>query len=218
MKGDRAMLRRTALLASLLLASLPAAAPAAAGGRPVPPDSRSPVVVSLAGSPDGTLRLEGRFTAQASGATAWSVLTDYDHIQDFVSSMRTSRVRCRGDGFLLVEQESVGRALFFQRTLRLLLKVREEPRRSITFEDVSRASFERYEGSWSLRETPGGVDVTYRLATRGGSMTPGFVMRGASRRMVEELLGQVRAEMSAGLGPRDPLRPNLLSCDAQATR
>ena len=150
------------------------------------------------------------FTAAVSSAVAWNVLTDYDHLQAFVTSMRSSRVRSRGDGFLMVEQESVGKALLFKRTFRVLLKVREEPRQSIAFEDVSGVSFARYEGSWTLKETPAGVEVTYRLTAKGGFIAPGFVMRGASRKMVEELLDQVRAEMSlrgaptAAHAPRPP--------------
>jgi hypothetical protein len=200
------MLSRCACLASLVLAWLPAAA----SERRVLPDTRSQVVVSLADSAEGTVQLEGRFTASASSAIAWSVLTDYDHIQDFVSSMRVSRVRCRGNGFLLVEQESVGKALFFQRTFRLLLEVREEPRRSIAFEDVSRSSFERYEGSWSMQDAPGGVVVNYRLTAKGGFMAPGFVMRGASRKMVGELLNQVRTEMMVRSRVKGAERPDVV--------
>jgi hypothetical protein len=206
------MLWRSAFLGSLVLAWLPAAA---ASERRVGPDTRSQVVVSFAESADGTVRLEGRFTTSAPSPTAWSVLTDYDHIQDFVSSMRSSRVKCRGNGFLLVEQESTGRALFFQRTFRLLLKVREEPRQAIAFEDVSRASFERYEGSWSIKEAPRGSEVTYHLTVKGGFMAPGFLMRGASRKMVGELLEQVRTEMTAGSGPKGAPRPNVPSCEPQ---
>ena len=215
MKGNRTMRRQSLVLTILVLAWLPAAA---ASERRVPADGRSPVVVSITDSADGALRLLGRFTTPASAVVAWSVLTDYDHIQDFVSSMRSSRVKCRGDGYLLVEQESTGRALFLTRTLHLLLKVREEPRRSIAFEDVSRASFEHYQGSWSLEEVPGGVEVTYRLTVKGGSMAPGFVLRGASRKMVAELLDQVRTRMSAGpglagSGLEAPRHPSVLSCD-----
>jgi hypothetical protein len=218
MQGNRNMRRQSKVLTYLVLAWLPAAA-AAASERRVPADSRSPVAVSIADSAGGVVRLVGRFTTPASAAVAWGVLTDYDHIQDFVSSMRSSRVKCRGNGYLLVEQESTGRALFVTRTLHLLLEVREEPRRSIAFEDVSRTSFERYQGSWSLAEVPGGgVEVTYRLTVKGGSMAPGFVMRGASRKMVAELLDQVRTRMSAGpglagSGPEGPRHPSVLSCD-----
>ncbi|HVT61091.1 MAG TPA: SRPBCC family protein [Thermoanaerobaculia bacterium] len=191
------------LLVSLVSAWLPADA----SERPAVADGRSPIVVSLADSGDRTVRLEGRFTIAASRAVAWSVLTDYDHIQQFVSSMRFSRVKSRGDGFLLVEQESVGKVLFFQRTFNVLLKVREEPNQSVAFEDVSKTSFERYEGSWSLKDAAGGIEVIYRLTAKGGFMASGFVMRGASRKMVGELLDQVRAEMSRKSGAEGKPRP-----------
>ncbi|HXO43505.1 MAG TPA: SRPBCC family protein [Thermoanaerobaculia bacterium] len=198
--GGGARLRRFAVLmglAALALAALAALAawwpPAAAGQEPIFAGSLSQVVVSFADLGDSTMQLEGRFMTAASSATAWSVLTDYDHIPSFVSSMRSSRVKARGDGYLLVEQESVAKVLWFQRKLDVLLKVREEPPHRIAFDDVSKASFERYEGSWTLQDTPAGREVIYRLTVKGGLI--GLVARSHSQNMVRELLEQVRAEI-----------------------
>jgi hypothetical protein len=202
--GGGARLRRLAVrvgLAALALAALAVFAagwpPAAAAQEPIFAGSLSQVVVSFADLGDSTLQLEGRFMTAASSATAWSVLTDYDHIPAFVSSMRSSRVKARGDGYLLVEQQSVARMLWFQHKLDVLLKVREEPPHRIVFDDVSKASFERYEGSWTLQETPAGREVIYRLTVKGGLI--GLVARSRSQNMVRELLEQVRAE----IGRRD---------------
>ena len=198
-QGGEARLRCPAFRMGLfavaaLVVSLLSPPPAAASGRPGPAGSLpQQVAVSFADLGDSTMRLEGRFTTAAPRATAWGVLTDYDHIQTFVASMRSSRVKARGDGFLLVEQKSVARVLLFQRTFDVLLRVREEPARSILFDDVSKVSFERYEGSWTLQEVPGGMEVIYRLTAKGGLV--GFATRGPSLRMVRELLEQVRAEM-----------------------
>jgi hypothetical protein len=175
------------------LALAPPWPPAAAGQGPILAASLSQVVVSFADLGDSTTRLEGRFMTAAPRATAWSVLTDYDHIPAFVASMRSSRVKARGDGYLLVEQESVARMLWFRRKLDVVLKVREDPPRSIAFEDVSKASFERYEGSWTLQDTPAGREVIYRLTVKGGLI--GLVARNRSQGMVRELLEQVRAEI-----------------------
>jgi ribosome-associated toxin RatA of RatAB toxin-antitoxin module len=167
-----------------------------AGERPAETDVRSPVVVSLAGSHDGTLQVTGRFTIAVPHRIAWEVLTDYDHIPQFVPSMKASRVIGHTDGALLVEQTSVGRLLFFERTYRVVLRVREEAPRAIVFTDTSRTSFERYEGTWSLNDAPTGVEIVYRLTAKDGLAT-GAAMRGASRHMVEDLLERVRAEISA---------------------
>ena len=186
----------------VVLGLLPVAwRPVGAGERPVL-SAGPPPVVSIADRGDATLQLEGRFTTTTSRAIVWNVLTDYDHIQEFVSSMRSSHVKEHGNGFLIVEQESVAKVLFFQRTFHLLLKVREEPQQSIAFEDVSRASFEHYDGSWSLKETPAGIEVIYRLTAKGGFMTTGFMSRTAARNMAEELLEQVRTEMSHRAGAK----------------
>jgi carbon monoxide dehydrogenase subunit G len=192
--GGGARLRRLALRVGLVaLALAPSWPPAAAGQDPVLAGSLAQVVVSFADLGDSTMRLEGRFTTAASSATAWSVLTDYDHISAFVTSMRSSRVKARGDGYLLVEQESVAKMLWFQRKLDVVLKVREEPPRFIAFEDVSKTSFARYEGSWTLQDTPAGREVIYRLTVKGGLI--GLVARSRSQSMVKELLEQVRAEI-----------------------
>jgi hypothetical protein len=205
-QGGGARLRRPALRVGLvaLLASLalvppplswpPATAAAAAGQRPGLAAGSSPVSVAFADLGDSTMCLEGRFTAPVSRAAAWSVLTDYDHIQTFVASMLSSRIKSRGDGFLIVEQRSVARMLLFHRTFAVLLKVREEPGRSIAFDDVSKASFERYEGSWTLQETAGGMEVIYRLTVKARLV--GFLSRGPSQAMVRELLEQVRTEIA----------------------
>ena len=199
--GGGARLRR--LAARMALAALALAPPwqrAAAGQESILAAGLPQVVVTFADLGDSTLQLEGRFTTGAASATAWSVLTDYDHIPAFVDSMRSSRVKARGDGYLLVEQESVAKVLWFRRKLDVVLKVREEPPRLIAFEDVSKASFERYEGSWTLQNTPGGREVVYRLTIKGRLV--GLVARSRSQTMVKDLLEQVRAE----IGRRDAAR------------
>jgi hypothetical protein len=193
--GGGARLRRLALWAGLVaLALAPSSAPATAGQEPVLAGNLSQVVVSFADLGDSTMRLEGRFVTAASAAAAWSVLTDYDHISLFVTSMLSSRVKARRDGYLLVEQESVAKMLWFRRKLDVVLKVNEEPPRFIAFEDVAKASFERYEGSWTLQETPGGREVIYRLTVKGGLV--GLATRSRSQDMVRDLLEQVRAEIN----------------------
>ena len=193
-QGGGVGLRRPAILAALAaLATLAIAWPPAAAGRQTVPAGGSPVAVSLSDLGNSTMRLDGRFTINSPEATAWSVLTDYDHIQKFVASMRLSRVKERRDGFLLVEQESVAKLFLFHRTFHVLLKVQEKPRQSIAFDDVSKTSFARYEGEWTLQEVAGGTEVTYRLTVQGGLV--GMTPRGSSRQMVRGLLEQVRAEI-----------------------
>lgn len=153
------------------------------------------VSVSVKAEGQGVYLLEGSFVTAAPTATAWNVLTDYNGIPAFVSSMKSSRVlQYRADSILL-QQESVGGLFFLKKTVDVLLEVREEPLRRIEFKDISKTSFESYEGSWELQDAKGGVLVRYRLQAKNGFAVPGFVMRGASRKGVEKLLDEVKTEM-----------------------
>lgn len=143
----------------------------------------------------GVYSLEGFFSVDASSATAWSVLTDYDGIAGFVSSMRRSRVLERRADGVLVEQEAYGRIFLFSRRVRVLLRVRERPLEEIAFEDISREDFDFYAGSWSIEGAGPSLRVLYRLEAKRRFAAPEFIARGMFRRNAQALLDQVRAEI-----------------------
>ncbi len=139
--------------------------------------------------------LHGSFQVEASSGVVWEVLTDYEGIPAFVSSMKESRVReTSEDGSMLVEQKAIGGMFILRRTVKILLEVRREPQ-SLRFEDVGRESFWRYEGEWRTEATPDGVRVTYRLIAQPDFVAPSMVMTRAMKRGARELLDQVRAEI-----------------------
>jgi hypothetical protein len=188
------VLGRLQLLAALAVVAASAAAAIEEPGR------QAPVTVSLAGSQDGSLHVAGQFTTEASRELAWSVLTDYDHLQSFIHSMRSSRIVGRADGCVLVEQTSTGSFLFVKRTFRVMLRVCEEPMSAIHFLDTSHASFDRYEGSWTLQEpATGPLRVAYNLTARGGLATSALT-RGASERTARQLLEEVQREIETRRG------------------
>jgi len=151
--------------------------------------------VRLKRLPGAAYEVWGRFTVDASTATVWSVLTDYEGIPAFVSAMKSSRVReARADGALLVEQKAVGGMFGLERVATLLLEVRRE-KESLLFEDVGRESFWRYEGEWRVQATARGSTATYRLVAQPDFIVPPFVLGRVLRRGARELLDDVRAEI-----------------------
>ena len=151
--------------------------------------------VKLERLPSSAYEVRGAFTVAASTAEVWNVLTDYEGIPAFVSSMRFSRVReTRADGTLLVEQKAVGGMFFLRRTVTILLEVRREPA-SLSFEDIGRESFWRYEGNWDTQETPEGVRVSYHLIAQPDFIAPSMVMSRVMKRGARDLLDQVRVEI-----------------------
>ena len=151
--------------------------------------------VRLERLPDAAYEVHGDFTVEATTATVWNVLTDYEGIPEFVSSMRSSLIReTREDGSLLVEQKSVVGMFFLKRTVTILLEVHREPA-SLRFEDIGRESFWRYEGGWEAEETARGVRVSYHLIAQPDFVAPSMLMSRAMKRGARDMLGQVRSEM-----------------------
>ena len=153
------------------------------------------IALTLSRGPSG-ITLEGRFATAAPSAIAWNVLTDYDSIARFVTSMRSSHVVGRADDTLFVDQQAVGRLFLFSHRLHTSLRIEEEPQTRIRFEDLLGRDFHSYRGEWRIGPaSTGGTAVTYRLAADPSFPIPDFVARGLFRSAARELLSQVRTEI-----------------------
>ena len=173
--------RRAAIFAALICAASGALA--------------SETEITLTRHADKTYEISGLFTVDASTTVVWGVLTDYEHIPSFVSSMRSSRVReARGDGSVLVEQKAVGSMFFLSKSMRITLEVRRTPER-LRFSDVGREDFLSYDGDWEVRPITVGAGVSYHLLVEPRFLAPSFIMSRAMKRGARDLLDQVRAEI-----------------------
>ena len=149
----------------------------------------------------GVYRVHGTFTAPVSPAVAWAVLTDYDHIGAYVKSIRASAVERRGDGRLLLRQSARGGVFPLQRTVHVLLDVREDHENRITFVDRLGQDFHLYSGDWNVRAAGSETSVAYSLVARPIDAMPHALGRGLMGHQARELLEQVRAEMVRRAGP-----------------
>ena len=140
-------------------------------------------------------QVEGRRVVRAPLPIVWEVLTDYEGIPGFVSSMRESRITGRGERHLVVEQAAVGRLFMFSRRMHVTLFVEEIPPTTIRFEDVVGNDFEDYRGEWRIEPRGDAVEIVYRLAARPSFSVPDFIARRLFRRMARDLLDQVKTEI-----------------------
>jgi carbon monoxide dehydrogenase subunit G len=139
--------------------------------------------------------VEGAFQAPVPRATAWKVLTDYEHIGDFVPAVKRSwMVERRGDE-ALVGQNISGTLLFFSRRIVLRLSVREDPMEGLSFRDVLGRDFDAYAGAWTLEDAGDGTRVVYRLRAEPKFHIPPFIVRGVLKREAQDLLRGIRREM-----------------------
>jgi hypothetical protein len=187
------------VLVLLALGGLPGAGAGAAAGdvgaiaaaAPSPSDA---ITVAVTKEGRGYV-VEGRCSTQVTKLAAWNVLTDYDAIDGFVSSMRESRVIERADSHLLVEQTAVGRVFLFSRRMTVVLFVHEDPAGVIAFEDVLRRDFTSYRGEWRIEEHGDRREILYRVTAVPAFRVPDLIARGLFGRTVRDLLSQVEAEM-----------------------
>lgn len=154
----------------------------------------APVHVALDPTPR-SCRVEGGFTVVVPESVAWQVLTDYDHIPEFVHSMISSKRERGADRRLYVRQIASGKFFLFRRRMQILLAIDEEARRRVRFRDVLNKDFVHYVGEWRMQSDSAGVQVSYTLDAEPRSAFSRSLCRGVLKNTAEDLLEEVRAEM-----------------------
>lgn len=159
--------------------------------------ANSPVSVDVARGADQAYVVDAAFDVNVPTPLAWEVLTDYEGIGRFVSSIRQSTIRKREAGRVLLEQHGVGRAWIVSLPMHVVLDVREQEQRVLAFRDVCGKSFATYEGMWELTTIGSGTRVLYRLKADPNGRQPAMLARSAIRGSVKKLLDEVRSEILA---------------------
>ena len=146
-------------------------------------------------SRQGRCSVHGGFAVPVSTEVVWDVLTDYDHIGEYVPSIESSRRERGADGQMLLRQDAVAEAWFVHRRMQVLLEVDESPRQLIRFRDVLRKDFRDYSGAWTILSGPGVTRVEYDLTAEPNAAVARMLCRGALRKSASDLLTQVRTEI-----------------------
>ena len=159
--------------------------------------ANAPVSVDVERGSDKTYVVDAAFDVNVPASLAWEVLTDYEGIGRFVSSIRQSTIKKREAGRVLLEQHGVGRAWIVSLPMHVVLDVREQDQRVLAFRDVCGKSFTTYEGTWELTTIGSGTRVTYRLKADPNGRQPAMLARSAIKGSVKKLLDEVRHEILA---------------------
>jgi carbon monoxide dehydrogenase subunit G len=187
------MIRTTWAAAAAAALAVAMAGPARAESRSDVSPEPAALAVSVT-SAKGAYRIEGSFAVETEPMVAWDVLTDYDGVPSFVSSMRSSTAQ-RESGRLLVTQEAVGRIGPFTRTMHVVLDVTEQEPEVIAFRDVCGGSFRSYTGSWRIEPDGAGLRITYTLDLRPRTSPPLFaksIIASNARGLLEQVRTEIR--------------------------
>jgi hypothetical protein len=112
--------------------------------------------------------VEASFISTAPVQIIWAVLTDYDHIAEFVPTIVESKFTPPDR----LHQEVRGHYWFIHKTVNLDLKIKETPYNKIEFETVTSSDdFKVYNGAWELK-SDNVVRISYTLIAEPNFFVP----------------------------------------------
>jgi ribosome-associated toxin RatA of RatAB toxin-antitoxin module len=115
-------------------------------------------------------------TIPASRQRVWNVLTDYNHLSDFIPYLSDSHVVKQEGTSLLLHQEGTFRLLLlYPIRSRVTFRVEVIPKDWIRFEAVE-GDFQVYRGSWQVKEIPEGTRVSYQAEIEPAFWIPRWML------------------------------------------
>jgi hypothetical protein len=109
--------------------------------------------------------------------------------------VRSSLVRERSGGRVVVEQEAVARMMMFSKRIYLLLEVRTDAD-GVHFRDSSGRSFTRYEGAWRLKQQDDVTLVRYDLSAVPRFDVPSFLLTRLLKRDATRMIERLQTEIA----------------------
>ena len=143
----------------------------------------------------GVYTVVARFLVDQPPSLALTVLTDYEQIPRFMPDIRTSIVRERTTGRVVVEQEAVSGVMLFSKRVHLVLEIEEQPD-AVVFRDRCGVSFVRYEGAWRVSLQNGQTAITYELTAEPSFDVPRFMLKRLFRRDSAEMIKRLQREIA----------------------
>ena len=131
---------------------------------------------------------------QVDPRIAWEVLSDYDHLAEFIPDMLSSRVVLRNADGIRVEQKGEIGFLFFRRPLEVTLAVIEEPPLRIVARGVA-GNVKDMEARYELQSSQAGVKLSYHGRFIPGFFLPPFfgmaIVRNSMERQFRAMVGEI---------------------------
>ncbi len=181
----RARCRRVLLsLAALVALVTPACVPAVA---PMPP-----VTVDVQHDGDVYVVVAALF-APVAPAAAWAVLTDFDHMSDFMPSLTASRVLKRVDNSVLVQQSGKTQLGTFRMPFESFREIDLAPP-TIRSRQL-RGNMQRVDSTTTFIEVPGGTRIEYRVEIVPKLWMPekvaGPLLKGEVEKQLDAILNEI---------------------------
>jgi carbon monoxide dehydrogenase subunit G len=109
-----------------------------------------------------------------NAARAWAVLTDFEHMADFVPNLTSSQVTERSDTLVKVSQKGVAKYGFFSAPFESIREIHLTPRREIRAHGVG-GNLRRMESVMQLEPDGSGTRLIYHAEVRPGFWFPPLI-------------------------------------------
>jgi len=141
-------------------------------------------------------QIESSGTVAASPAAVWRILTDYNHMADYVPDMKSARVVARTGDKVIIEQHGAARLLFFSRDIRLVVQVHEQAPNKIDVSLVD-GDMKVYRCRWELTPVAatGGTRILYSATIEPKFYVPGLVGASLVRKDIAKMMKAVLARL-----------------------
>ncbi len=137
---------------------------------------------------------------------AWEVLSDYDHLADFIPDMKSSRVVSRSGNSVRVEQKGEFGFLFYQQPVDVTLEILEEPPARITARSAG-GNVRDLETRYELEKTAQGVRLVYHGRFIPEFAVPPLIGMPFVRRVVERRFRAMITEIVRRDAAAHPAQP-----------
>lgn len=139
----------------------------------------------------GSITIRAFVDVPVDGRLAWTVLTDYDRLADFVPDMHISRRISKPGEPTRVHQRGEKTWLVLDTPFEVVLLMHETPYTRIHFRQLSGTLKDMY-GEWRLLPLAGGVRVAYTARLEPGLLSPrvpgdGWLIEVDIQRMLEAI-------------------------------
>ncbi len=119
--------------------------------------------------PSGTRRLAAQLRTSISHEALWEVLTDYDHLSDFIPNLTSSSVIARNGNRVQLKQIGSQRLMGFKFSAQVEIELIEDKKNGQLKFNLVKGDFRRFEGLWKLTKLPNnnGTCLLYDLTVQG---------------------------------------------------
>lgn len=141
---------------------------------------------------DKVYRIASSGTVTATPAVVWRILTDYQHLADYLPNLTSTRVVSRDGDTVIVEQLGTARFLFFSQPIRLVVQVHERVPDRIDIGLVD-GDMKVYRATWELSPLAGatGTRVVYNATIVPKFDVPGIIGTSVVRKDVARMMAAV---------------------------